>query len=96
MYKMRVLFCPYHTQKRIFHPSVLNFYSTLTPDDGLSLSDFINGEVAVSSASSNVLSEQRTRDGRLRLPPWLKRNNVSNEANENFIRLKKAFSDFKS
>jgi hypothetical protein len=64
-------------------------FATL-PDDGLTLSDFIpNGN---SSTSMNVTTmatiEKRTKDGRLRLPEWLKRDVV---AGENDVILKFCF-----
>ena len=71
---LRLLFSRLNCSRRICYQK----FATL-PNDGLTLSDFIpNGNS--SSTSVNVTStEKRTKDGRLRLPEWLKRDVVAGE-----------------
>ena len=67
------------------------YFSTLVPQDGLTLKDFIPSS---KSDPQNII-ERRTASGRLRLPDWLKRDTISNVKNPNYIRMKQQLRGMK-
>lgn len=71
-------------------------FSSLIPDDGLSLHDFIrNDSSSIAKSTPSDVVHRRTNDGRLRLPPWLKRDAIKKETNENYVNMKKQLRGLK-